>query len=187
MMLSLAVVLGDCSASPPHSTLIWDSSGHSGWIEARPQGAAVVTPHRAWDLWESNPRSPRANPAVLTARPAGPQRCICYYQLVGMFVRAKRFPPRLCSGAAQGRGFSKNGEIRVNASRCYCQDRGKNYSEWQHHLDSGSEYEKAWQHGYPSPQRLLKGWGDTGQPQQALLRGSRQDFLRRAAASSGLQ
>ena len=47
---------GDRSASPPDSSLIWGSSGHSGWIKARPQDAAVVTPHRAWDLWESNPR-----------------------------------------------------------------------------------------------------------------------------------
>ena len=55
------------------------------------------------------------------------QRCLRRYQLAEMFVRAERFPPRLCSGAAQGRGFSKDGEIRVIASRCYCQDRGKNY------------------------------------------------------------
>ena len=56
--------LGDRSASPPDSSLIWGSSGHSGWIKARPQGAAVVTPHRAWDLWESNPRGPGASQAA---------------------------------------------------------------------------------------------------------------------------
>ena len=53
------------------------------------------------------------------------------------------------------RGFSRDGEIRVNPNRLYCEDRGKNYhSEWHHHLDSGSEYEKAWQPGYPSPEVL---------------------------------
>ena len=45
-------------AQPPLQiqSLIWGSSGHSGWIQARPQGAAVDAPRRAWDLWESNPR-----------------------------------------------------------------------------------------------------------------------------------
>ena len=41
--------------------------------------------------------------------------------------------------------------------------------------------------GHPcGTQRLLKGWGDTGQPQQALLRGSRHEILRRAEVSSVL-
>ena len=54
--VSLTSEFGDRSASPPDSSLIWGSSGRSGWISALPQGAAVDAPRRAWDLWESNPR-----------------------------------------------------------------------------------------------------------------------------------
>ena len=55
-LIATSYNIGDRSASPPDSSLIWDSFGHSGWISARPQGAAVDACCRAWDLWESNPR-----------------------------------------------------------------------------------------------------------------------------------
>ena len=55
---------GDRSASPPDASLIWGSSGHSGWIYARSQVAAVDAPRRAWGLWESNPRGPGASQAA---------------------------------------------------------------------------------------------------------------------------
>ena len=49
-------LFGDRSASPPDSSLIWGSSGPSGLVQARPQGAAIDALRRAWDLWESSPR-----------------------------------------------------------------------------------------------------------------------------------
>ena len=52
-LLCSMALFGDRSATPPDSSLIWGSSGPSGWIYARPQGAAIDAPHRAW---ESNPR-----------------------------------------------------------------------------------------------------------------------------------
>ena len=61
-------------------------------------------------------------------------------------------PPDILVGR---RGFSRDWEINVNHISLHSEDRGKDYfGERQHHLDSGSEYEKAWQPGHPSPKGL---------------------------------